>query len=191
MSVSFLTLACSALLSVAALMLLHLAWARSASGRGVFIISGWSLAAASLSVGAFVDGEIGAATAVIGFAATALAYVTVLFVRAPVASIASKPKASSSRAAIGADSASLARIGLFTLAAVSSTVVATLLAGLSYVLAIRGGLAAADAIVGGAVIATLAWAGLVCWLLMDPNSLRRVVGMIALAAAGSAAFALV
>jgi hypothetical protein len=177
-------------LSVAALALLRLAWGRSASGRGVFICIGWGLAAASLFVGGLIDGEIGVATAVIVFSSVALAYVATMFVRAPVAVIAPKQKEPSSRAASGSDFASMRRIGVFTLAAVSSIVVATLLAGLTYALAIRGGAAPANAIVGGAVIAPLVWAGLVCWLLMDSNSVRRAVLMIALAAAGASAFAL-
>jgi len=170
--------------------LLRTAWGRGDGRRGPLIGGAWLLVAVALATGGVLGGEVGFAQAAAIFTGVALAYMAILFMRAPAAVGVQQRKAPGPRASVAPDSASMRRIASFVLLMVAGLVVATLLSGLSFILALRAGVAPADAIVGATVLSPLLWASLACWSLMDTNAVRRVVVMVVLAALGAAAFVL-
>lgn len=170
------------LASVAGLALLRAAWARKQGG--LLIAAAWSVIAASLAAWTWVGGESGFAHGLAVFCALAAAYVIVLLVQAGVR-VRAPAKAKSNGAE--APSAYDHRAWVFVVHALAATIVTSLVCGLCYALLARAGFTAPDALVAAGVLAPLLWAGLVCWLLMDAHVLRRVLGLVALAAFGAAA----
>lgn len=171
--------------NVAGLALLHLAWARKLGGRGVLIGAGWGLVAASLALWFWAGGESGIGHAVAVFCALAAGYALFIMVRAGVRAPApvQKAKADDAEARLPHEH----RAWVVGLHVVVVTLVTALVCGLVYAVLARMGAFAPDALVSAGVLAPLLWAGLTCWLLMDPHSLRRVLGLLVLAALGAAA----
>lgn len=173
--------------SMLALGLLRIAWSCRQRPRGALIVVAWLLIAVLVVSAAVVAKERGVALLVLIFVGVAMGYVTLLFVRAPHRQGARPERAVTAQDETPPPGVLARRAWVFVLAGPAAAAVTVLLCALFYALMAHAGALAADAIVSAAMLAPIVLGGLICWMLIDTDLVRRSVGLLGLGGLGAAA----
>lgn len=171
-------------MNAAALAVLRLAWGRKQGG--VWLMLAWLCFAGAVLIWGSTRGESGVAESVLCFSVLAVAYIGVRFLRAPRAEGA----VGAQRPGRAPPSTFARRSALLALVALAATAGALAVGAIWFALTSQLAWAAPDAIVSTALVATLAWPVLFCWLLMEQRAPHRLLAMAGLFTLGAAAFVL-